>query len=311
MAPHSNDPSIATHQIYQPTAQNFSRPRPSSSASSSGTVLSGPNNGTFGGAPKDADGAVIVNGWARRPSIPKNDSRSAIGKEAQKQLSSTPRPSGEGPPMSAGSQDVDNTASTPFSEPFQSQARHNKSGDLLSSETPTSMARHSSPAAITPATAHQLPNPLPTTTPSSSLRQRHTLQVPKTPGNRISSPATGSDALTTGRFSPTSTAPRRGSLSLARRPTTSIHEEIPPDEDAAKWTEAIKAKRAEKRRREEEEADDKVVVGTKVDHNHANWVTAYNMLTGIRFVVSRINAKMDRDLTDEDFSACHKFSFDM
>jgi 1-phosphatidylinositol-4-phosphate 5-kinase len=53
------------------------------------------------------------------------------------------------------------------------------------------------------------------------------------------------------------------------------------------------------------------VVGTKVDHNHANWVTAYNMLTGIRFVVSRINAKMDRDLTDEDFSACHKFSFDM
>lgn len=87
-------------------------------------------------------------------------------------------------------------------------------------------------------------------------------------------------------------------------------EDLPPDEDAAKWSEAIKAKRAEKRRREEE-ADDRVLVGTKVDQTHANWVMAYNMLTGIRFVVSRINAKMDRALTDEDFTARNKFSFDM
>lgn len=122
--------------------------------------------------------------------------------------------------------------------------------------------------------------------------------------------------MTTGRFSPTASTPRRASLSLGRRPTRSIHSEIhtvddlPPDEDAAKWSEAIKAKRAEKRRREEE-ADDRVLVGTKVDQTHANWVMAYNMLTGIRFVVSRINAKMDRALTDEDFTARNKFSFDM
>lgn len=53
------------------------------------------------------------------------------------------------------------------------------------------------------------------------------------------------------------------------------------------------------------------MVGTKVDQNHVNWVTAYNMLTGIRFTVSRTNAKLDRELTDADFEAKHKFSFDI
>ena len=88
-------------------------------------------------------------------------------------------------------------------------------------------------------------------------------------------------------------------------------EEIPPDEDAQRWTEAIRAKRALNRRKPDDMEEDRVVVGTRVDASHANWVTAYNMLTGIRFVVSRINAKMDRPLTDIDFDAKHKFSFDM
>jgi 1-phosphatidylinositol-4-phosphate 5-kinase len=88
-------------------------------------------------------------------------------------------------------------------------------------------------------------------------------------------------------------------------------EEIPLDEDAVRWAEAIRQKRASKRRRKDEEDDDRVVVGTKVDQNHVNWVTAYNMLTGIRFTVSRTNAKLNRPLTDADFGAKHKFSFDM
>jgi 1-phosphatidylinositol-4-phosphate 5-kinase len=88
-------------------------------------------------------------------------------------------------------------------------------------------------------------------------------------------------------------------------------DEVPPDEDAARWTETIKQKRASRRHKKEEEEDDRVVVGTKVDMNHVNWVTAYNMLTGIRFTVSRINAKIDRELTEADFDAKHKFSFDM
>jgi 1-phosphatidylinositol-4-phosphate 5-kinase len=90
-----------------------------------------------------------------------------------------------------------------------------------------------------------------------------------------------------------------------------LFDEANPDEDAARWAEAIKQRRASRRRRRDEEDDERVVVGTKVDRNHVNWVTSYNMLTGIRFTVSRINAKMDRELTPADFKAKHKFSFDM
>lgn len=88
-------------------------------------------------------------------------------------------------------------------------------------------------------------------------------------------------------------------------------DEIALDEDAARWAEAIRQKRASKRRRKEEEDDDRVLVGTKVDESHANWVTAYNMLTGIRVSVSRTNAKLDRELTDADFEAKQKSTFDI
>lgn len=155
------------------------------------------------------------------------------------------------------------------------------------------------------------------------LRHRHTLQVPKITTTRNprepSSPTVSpsADATDDGeRFSPTNQGLGRVSASLGRRPTRSLHsdmhvDEIPPDDDTARWTETIRQKRASRRQRKEEEEDDRVVVGTKVDMNHVNWVTAYNMLTGIRFTVSRTNAKMDRDLTDADFDAKHKFSFDM
>ena len=152
------------------------------------------------------------------------------------------------------------------------------------------------------------------------LKHRHTLQVPKVSTSRTSrdfswSQGDTSDDTYTNSFSPT-TAARRGSLSLARRTTRSIHsevylDEIPQDGDAARWSETIRQKRASRRKRKEEEEDNRVMVGTKVDQHHVNWVTAYNMLTGIRFTVSRTNAKIDRELTDGDFDARHKFSFDI
>lgn len=152
---------------------------------------------------------------------------------------------------------------------------------------------------------------------SSRQSQRHTLQVPKPAPGRKNSRELSDDthAYSSGRLSPTGGHLRRGSLSLVRRATRTGAAEHHPDdaladEDAARWAEAIKQKRARKKRREEED-DDRVIVGTKVDQNHVNWVTAYNMLTGIRFVVSRINAKMDRELTPADFEAKHKFSFDV
>ena len=152
------------------------------------------------------------------------------------------------------------------------------------------------------------------------LYHRHTLEVPRVSTSRTSRdfsyPNTASDgASDSGRFTPTLRTPR-ASNTLARAPTRSIHsdmylDELPPDSDMARWTENIRQKRASRRKKKEEDEDDRVVVGTKVDMNHVNWVTAYNMLTGIRFTVSRTNAKIDRDLTDGDFDARHKFSFDI
>jgi 1-phosphatidylinositol-4-phosphate 5-kinase len=152
------------------------------------------------------------------------------------------------------------------------------------------------------------------------LQHRHTLEVPKVSTARASKEFTNAnaseDVLASGRFSPSTPTRRRGSMNLVRRATRSINsdmhlDEIPQDEDAVRWAEHIRQKRASKRRKQEEEDEDRVLVGTKVDQNHVNWVTAYNMLTGIRFTVSRTNAKIDRELTDVDFDTKHKFSFDM
>ena len=158
---------------------------------------------------------------------------------------------------------------------------------------------------------------------ASRLKRGHTLQVPRLSTGRnsrdFSLPATstGYDSATDiERWSPTNTNGQRESMSLPRRPTRSIQSDLhldenSQDEDMARWTETIRQKRASRRRRKEEEEDDRVVVGTKVDMNHVNWVTAYNMLTGIRFTVSRTNAKMDRLLDNADFDTRQKFSFDM
>lgn len=154
--------------------------------------------------------------------------------------------------------------------------------------------------------------------PNAGLKQRHTLEVPKVQPIGRNSKDGADSAFASGRFSPTTATAgvRRASLSLARRNTRSLQsegprDEIVPDEDALRWAEAYRQKRASKRKKREEEDDDRVLVGTKVDEHHANWVTAYNMLTGIRVSVSRTNAKLDRPLTTEDFQAKQKSTFDM
>ncbi|KZT24886.1 SAICAR synthase-like protein [Neolentinus lepideus HHB14362 ss-1] len=55
----------------------------------------------------------------------------------------------------------------------------------------------------------------------------------------------------------------------------------------------------------------KVLVGNLIGEDHVNYVLMYNMLTGIRIAVSRCQAKIKRPLTDEDFIARHKYSFDI
>lgn len=180
------------------------------------------------------------------------------------------------------------------------------------------------PSAISPETLNSLRdsshslNKLAASGAPPRLISRHTLEVPRVSTSRssrdFSFPVsdTGSES---GRLSPTPRTPR-ASNTLARPPTRSIQsdtylEEVVQDDDMARWTESVRQKRASRRKRKEEEEDDRVLVGTKVDMNHVNWVTAYNMLTGIRFTVSRTYAKIDRELVDADFDAKHKFSFDM
>ncbi|PNY28958.1 Phosphatidylinositol 4-phosphate 5-kinase its3 [Tolypocladium capitatum] len=182
--------------------------------------------------------------------------------------------------------------------------------------------RFSSPPTYQPANANSL-----STSPSghlqppvvgTTLKQKHTLEVPKPPPGRPSKDGPDT-AIASGRFSPSvagSIGNRRASLNLVRRTTRSMQSDFPrdeivPDEDAVRWAEAYRQKRASKRKRKEEVDDDRVLVGTKVDESHANWVTAYNMLTGIRVSVSRTNAKLDRELTDVDFEAKQKSTFDI
>ncbi|KAH9905765.1 SAICAR synthase-like protein [Xylariomycetidae sp. FL2044] len=181
-----------------------------------------------------------------------------------------------------------------------------------SKQTSPSPQRFSSPAHLQP-TASASTSALHPPPAGNTLKQRHTLEVPKLQPGRSS--RDGNDAAyASGRFSPTASG-RRGSLSLARRNTRSLHSDMPrdeimPDDDALRWAEAYRQKRAKKKRKEEED-DDRVLVGTKVDETHANWTTAYNMLTGIRVSVSRTNAKLDRPLTDADFEAKQKSTFDI
>jgi hypothetical protein len=62
--------------------------------------------------------------------------------------------------------------------------------------------------------------------------------------------------------------------------------ERPAEDDASWWTEEIHKRREIRRRWREAEDENTVVIGSKVDTNHPNYVTAYNMLTGLRVAVS-------------------------
>jgi 1-phosphatidylinositol-4-phosphate 5-kinase len=158
------------------------------------------------------------------------------------------------------------------------------------------------------------------------LQHRHTLEVPR-PSTQLSRPSKDypsrpsaeSDIqhIAASPTSPTTPSRHRHSNTLTRRLTRSLHSDLhlddaAPDEDASRFTDMVRNKRMSRRRRKEEEDDDRVLVGTRIDDKHANWIMAYNMLTGIRFTVSRTNAKRPPDILEPaHFSARHKFSFDV
>jgi 1-phosphatidylinositol-4-phosphate 5-kinase len=80
--------------------------------------------------------------------------------------------------------------------------------------------------------------------------------------------------------------------------------------DMQQQAEQIRRERLSKRVKQADEAP-QVLVGNLIDEGHVNYVLMYNMLTGIRIAVSRTQAKIKRPLADEDYTARHKYSFDM
>jgi len=80
--------------------------------------------------------------------------------------------------------------------------------------------------------------------------------------------------------------------------------------DMQQQAEQIRRERLSKRVKHAEETP-RVLVGNLIGEDHVNYILMYNMLTGIRIAVSRTQAKMKRTLTDQDFAARHKYSFDM
>ncbi|KZT53100.1 SAICAR synthase-like protein [Calocera cornea HHB12733] len=56
---------------------------------------------------------------------------------------------------------------------------------------------------------------------------------------------------------------------------------------------------------------EEAIVGNLIGEKHPNYILMYNMLTGIRIGVSRTQAKVKRPLTDDDYKAKHKYSFDI
>ena len=207
--------------------------------------------------------------------------------------------------MTANSNQSDGLLKVP-SQTYRSSSPPTLSDHSLTQRNVRSSTTSSAGASISPVSRFFNKHALDTlNVPSGGLAKSHT------------TPTNFADAgPLSGRLSPNSPSRPRGSFGFGRKKTHSISSDahldhVPQDEDASRWADQIRAKRASKRKRKEEEDDDRVVVGTKVDQNHVNWVTAYNMLTGIRFTVSRTNAKLDRELTDADFVEKNKFSFDM
>ncbi|KAI0298642.1 hypothetical protein B0F90DRAFT_1810819 [Multifurca ochricompacta] len=103
-------------------------------------------------------------------------------------------------------------------------------------------------------------------------------------------------------------APR--SPRLGGRPTSHLTLALDDGELSEELAEQIRRERLSKRVKQAEEVP-RVLVGNLIGEGHVNYVLMYNMLTGIRIAVSRTQAKIKRPLTDDDFTARHKFSFDI
>lgn len=119
--------------------------------------------------------------------------------------------------------------------------------------------------------------PRPHRTQSTTAILHHPLRLPPTV------PEEG-PAYTTQDHIPVSGALKRARTS-AGIPKLQVATERIAEEDASWWTEEIHKRREIRRRWKEAEDENIVIIGNKIDTNHPNYVTAYNMLTGLRVAV--------------------------
>ncbi|KAG8926446.1 Phosphatidylinositol-4-phosphate 5-kinase [Tulasnella sp. 418] len=140
--------------------------------------------------------------------------------------------------------------------------------------------------------------------PSRAVSQAHShMSVQMVPGS--SSAAAAATAFSAfGYEDPTSPALENDILKEAEQIRRERRAKAQQEAEAA-LTAAHRGKAAT------EEEESKPAVGNIIGEGHVNYVLMYNMLTGIRVAVSRCQAKIKRPLTDEDYTARHKYSFDI
>ena len=187
---------------------------------------------------------------------------------------------------------------------------------------PASVPLHRSPR-LTPSSSHNssLAGPGPSTMSRRFRADNSPILTQLTPSRRLP------PLYTDGLLQPTPAAvlrsPRRNTIGSAPRSPrivgrASSHPLAVDDgelseelvSDMQQQAEQIRRERLSKRVKQADEAP-QVLVGNLIGEGHVNYVLMYNMLTGIRIAVSRTQAKIKRPLTDEDYTARHKYSFDM
>ncbi|WRT63323.1 uncharacterized protein IL334_000228 [Kwoniella shivajii] len=172
------------------------------------------------------------------------------------------------------------------------QERRGSAGSILSAPRP--IRRSTNPSPVVPSS------------PRSPLT--HSLSTFSPPQNTTAIPGLEGAALASDILAQTEILRQQR---LERRQKKASAQSAAGAGPAVEPTENEQIPRAKVEEKPKEPQETKVLVGNLIGEDHVNYVLMYNMLTGIRIGVSRCQAKIKRPLTDEDYYARHKFSFDI
>ncbi|WVF66658.1 hypothetical protein IAT40_001399 [Kwoniella sp. CBS 6097] len=184
--------------------------------------------------------------------------------------------------------------------PFVEQERRGSAGSLLAAAS--SSGSNPGQPRISRRSTNPSPNPPPA--PRSPLIHSQSNFSSPTQQNFVSIPGLEGAKLASDILAETELLRQQR---FERRQKKASAASVPPPSATAE----VEPKVEEKPKEKQPEAETKVLVGNLIGEDHVNYVLMYNMLTGIRIGVSRCQAKIKRPLTDDDYLARHKFSFDI